>query len=229
MRNITTVIAAGLAVLVCGCNSNSGAGGTQDYARDERPFAVMEAANLPEGKWTEFGSSSCSIKLPKDWKSFDLNQSDIEAVLVEAETSNPAFKGMALSLLDAKEHGGLQLFALDPKDVDGFSDNMSIVMLDAPANVKMDDAIKIGKEEILSIASGTIEYAEVQPPAGKFARIEYTSMRKGRGGEDVKLASWAYLGLHNGKMVTITFSAIYSRAAEMEKIADSAITSFKMK
>ncbi len=228
MQTLSIPAAAILALVLVGCGSDPGQGGTQSYKREERPFAEMKPADLPEKDWAEVVTTEVSMKVPRKWLQFNMTATGVEGVIQQVEKDNPQFKGMTDALMFQKQQNGLQIFACDPKS-SGASDSASVVLFEAQPGATLDDAIKTGKDDIAKIAAGTVEYAEVQPPAGKFARIEYQTSQPGPDGKETKLACWAYISLMKGKTVTITFSTKAENAAAMEKTADAAITSFKLK
>lgn len=198
-------------LLLCGCGQ-SASEGTQDYKREERPFAVMDPVDLPADKWTEVSSTDFSIKIPKSWKSI--------------ETSPESSASEALS--DTR-HKDQQLLGYDPAEKTGYADSVMIMVSKADEGATLDSVIDKAKAQIKIHSVGTTEYAEVQPPAGKFARIKYSSSEKALNAKKVTVTNFAYIGLVNGKEINVTFSSMSQRARDLELTAYDSMTSLKVK
>lgn len=167
---------------------------------------------------------SFTLDTPEGWTAVDLTADDVNSFVDEAVKANPRLKESESTIREMALSGSIKLVAFG-ETFEGFAENLNVVVLDQPKELTASELQQAYLQEMTPLAlPGTSPEGEFTDlPAGKAAKM-FTQISVGQG---KSIASLAYL-LSNGKRsFTVTFSSALSRRAEMERLADSAMQTFR--
>ncbi|MBX3119660.1 MAG: hypothetical protein KF784_11385 [Fimbriimonadaceae bacterium] len=208
----STVVIAILTILVTGC----GCSGNPD---------------LNTKNWQEINSEEFTIKIPASWMTRNSADPNIDERLNQAAQLNPGLEEIKSQRDELVRTGAIKLSAhrTDNPD-DGYNDGCSVVIEEAETSWTLSGNVEETKQAMRPfLAPGSeFEYSEKDYPAGKFGILKSKIWISTPSGGKVTTAFCMFMALANGKSVTITFAAGEKRKADIEKIADEAMKTFKL-
>lgn len=171
------------------------------------------------------GTPSFTMEAPEGWTAVDLTADDVNAFIDEAVKANPKLKSSESAIRDMATSGSIKFVAFGDT-FEGFAENLNVIVLDQPKELTASELQQAYLAEMTAIAlPGTSPQGQITDlPAGKAAKM-FTQISIGQG---KSIASLAYLLGKGKRSYTVTFSSALSRRAEMERLADSAMQTFRI-
>jgi len=232
MLNKLFLATALLAVALVGCGKKEEAApsterSTSGKSATNTPAPAPSAG--PKDGWKEVKSAGFSLHVPNDWTPVDLTSANLDAIIDEASKQNEGAKMAAAQFKQIAAAGMVKLMIYGKVDPAGpFAENMNVVVMPANAVPTADQMVEAYKAQIKPLsAPGTDQTGGPHSmPAGDGVKMH--SELAMASGNAKSVASLAYMLPKDGKMFTITFSSLPGRAADMEKLADEIMQSFKV-
>ncbi|MBX3119658.1 MAG: hypothetical protein KF784_11375 [Fimbriimonadaceae bacterium] len=194
--------------------------------------ASAGSADFPAAEWQDVSHSTFSMKLPTGWKILDLTSEEFDSMVKSMVDSNPNFKSVEPTIRQLKTQGQMKMMAFDVSTAHtGFTDNVNVIISPSPTPIKFDEIAKRNRDTMAAMlgTDAALDYSEVNLPAGKFARIKYSMPMNTPSGGQFMVQGMAFVTAKDNNEVVFTFSATDTSANAMEKAADKAMTSVKLK
>lgn len=142
--------------------------------------AVSTPASGGDGK--EFTASGASINLPKDWTGVDLTKKDFDKAMDQGTTAEN--KDLMEKAKQAAASGMIKMMAFAPKEVNGFRDNLNLIIAPSSNTVKeeMDATVKVfegGGRKVLSSGVVTLPAGEAATYAAELKNAQGTYVAVG--------------------------------------------------
>lgn len=222
-------LAFSLALVAAGCGDKKGeTDTTPSSASKEATPAENGPPPLKDG-WKEIKAAGFQLAVPDDWTPVDLTAENIDKMIDEAAKANEGVRMQAAQFKQLATNGMVKLMVFGQVDPTGpFAENLNVVVTDSPTTPTADQLAEAYKSQITPMAT-----AGTTPSGGpnKLPVADGVKMKSdlalGSGGTK-SVASLAFMFAKGGKMYTVTFSSLPGRAAEIEKLADEIMQSFRV-
>jgi hypothetical protein len=207
-----------LLIAIAGC----GKGSSESVTSAPRAISA-----LPSG-WKSIATSGIELAFPPDWKVVDLAKDVFEKSSSAAFGNDPKAQSMLEQVKALAAQGSFKLFVFDSKTMGtGFATNCNVNVTQVTAGTTLETAGEQSKTQLQPlVAPGSeikVEYVDL--PAGKAARIK--SQLKTALPAAPLLDSVAYGFINGTDMTVVTFTSAPSQTAEVSKIAEQTMGTFK--